>query len=83
MRHKFLKTKISWILWCMHVIPTLRRQKQADCRKFEAPGICSAFQVSLGYIARLCLKKPIINKNKNCKLQISTDRRINFCKFIE
>ena len=48
--------------WCTPVIPTLRRQRQADLRVRGQPGLQSGFQDSQGYIKKPCLGKTKQNK---------------------
>jgi hypothetical protein len=50
---QFKNSLLSWVWWCISVIPALRRERQ------EEPN----FQASLSYTARLCLKKLIIKEN--------------------
>ena len=56
----------SWAWWRSPLIPTLRRQRQADFWVWGKPGLQSEFQDNQDYTEKPCLENQT-NKNKQTK----------------
>ena len=58
--------------WCTHLILALEKKKQEDFWVWGQPDLQSAFQDSLGYTEKPCLKK----QNKTKKTENDTSEKL-------